>query len=253
MPDTQTPDPSAPAPPSAPNPAGPPEGRAGLAGLRKMSTTAGVGTGDYAAVSPTAVVALVVALLGGVAFLATPLVAIPVIGVACGVLALWQIARSNGTQTGRPLAALAIVVGLGVVAGVVGGRWAFHARAAPEQRAILATLGEFDRKLAARDYAGAYQLFTPTFRKRVKEEQFVRTFVQFEGLPEVGGIAGVGWNERIEFGEFAQGRFAEAAVGGIFKYRNKPDNDTRQQVNFAFTDGSWRISDIPTLFPTRQQ
>ncbi len=76
---------------------------------------------EYAAVCPLAVVALIVAALGGAAFLAPTLVAVPLAATVMGLAAVRKIQKSQGVLTGRKLALAAIVVGIVMVA--AGGGW----------------------------------------------------------------------------------------------------------------------------------
>src|SRR5438105_4379840 len=87
-----------------------------IAHLHKMSTTAGLGSGDYVAVNPVAVFAALVGLASTLALADNVLLFIPLVGVVLAVLALWQIAHSNGTQTGRGIAWLGMILSLAMVA-----------------------------------------------------------------------------------------------------------------------------------------
>src|SRR4051812_9800902 len=114
MPDLQTPpsENSTPLPPGAdaPDP---------LAHLHKMSTTAGLGTTEYVAINGPSVVAVILGLASALAIVDTILLIVPIAGVICSIVALMQIQKSAGTQTGRGLAALGLLLSLGFV-GYVG-------------------------------------------------------------------------------------------------------------------------------------
>ncbi|QOV88664.1 hypothetical protein [Humisphaera borealis] len=213
-----------------------------------MSTTAGLGSGDYAAVNTLAVVAFVGSLLGCLALLADLLVVIPVAAVVCAVIALRQIAASNGTQAGRWAGILAIVIGVGVVGILVGSRIYVSVQNKPDQQQVLSIISEFDKRIGGRDYAGAYQLTTPQFRSRVSEQSFVQKMLQFEANADTGGVAGVTWNGTpIEYQDDPQSSLKTAWVGTVFRYRTTlPPN--RIPVSFARQDGKWGINDIPALF-----
>ncbi|HUU91081.1 MAG TPA: hypothetical protein VM238_07710 [Phycisphaerae bacterium] len=71
---------------------------------------------EYAAVYPLAVVALIVAALGGAAFLAPPLVVVPVAATVMGLAAVRKIRKSQGVLAGRKLALAAVVVGIVIAA-----------------------------------------------------------------------------------------------------------------------------------------
>src|SRR3954471_19886402 len=91
-----------------------------LAGLHKMSTTAGVTNLDYVAVNQTAIAAVLLGLLSAVSFFGHLLLVIPIVGVIFAVVALRQIGNSNGTQTGRGLALLALLLCLGLGGTAIG-------------------------------------------------------------------------------------------------------------------------------------
>jgi len=71
---------------------------------------------EYAAVYPLAAVALIVAALGGAAFLAPPLVAVPVVAIVMGLAALRKIRKSQGVLAGRKLALAGLVFGIATAA-----------------------------------------------------------------------------------------------------------------------------------------
>src|SRR5207248_1399492 len=104
MPDVKIETPSAPQPnATSGNP---------LASLYKMSTTAGVGTQEYVAINGTSIAALILGVGSVVVVLSNILLVVPLAGVICALVAMRQIANSNGTQTGRGFAA----IGLGLAA-----------------------------------------------------------------------------------------------------------------------------------------
>src|SRR2546423_3462881 len=75
-----------------------------LARLHKMSTTAGLGTTEYVAINPMAVATIFLGAASALALMDVTLLAVPVVTIVVGIVALRQIARSGGTQTGRGLA-----------------------------------------------------------------------------------------------------------------------------------------------------
>src|SRR5213596_2432440 len=81
-----------------------------LAHLHKMSTTAGLGSGDYVAVNGAAVFALLLGLASALALLDELLLVIPLTGIIIAMVARRQIRQSNGTQTGRGLVALGVLL-----------------------------------------------------------------------------------------------------------------------------------------------
>ena len=90
-----------------------------LARLHKMSTTAGLGVGEYVAINPMSVAALVVGLASAMAMLDPILLAIPVVALVLGLIAFRQIKKGGGTQKGYVLVALGVVASI-AFAGIVG-------------------------------------------------------------------------------------------------------------------------------------
>ena len=249
-----------PNPPSATDPTSTPGGtaladppaagpRSGIDRLTKMSTTAGLGSGDYAAVNTLAVAALAAAVVGALAaLLSGVLIVIPVVALVVAAVALRQIRDSNGTQAGRRLALLAVLVSVGVL-GYVIGAWALNeVRTRPDRQQILAVVAEFDKAMAAKDHGAAYQLTTPAFRRRVAEPVWRETFATFEAVPEFGGVAGAAWNGvPIIFEQDPESQLRQAAINVLFKYR-KGGEPTRVTMGFTHADGKWLINDMPMLF-----
>src|SRR5580704_164893 len=75
-----------------------------LVNLPKMSATAGVGVQEYVAVSVSAVFSLLLGFASLLAIMENALIVIPILALALSIVALRQINRSNGTQTGRGVA-----------------------------------------------------------------------------------------------------------------------------------------------------
>src|SRR3954451_9896103 len=101
MSQTQT-DPSQ-TPPTSSAPGAAPVDDDPLAHLHKMSTTAGLGSGDYVAVNGTAVFALLVGVASALALMSEVLLILPLVAFVAGFMAWGQIRHSNGTQTGKGL------------------------------------------------------------------------------------------------------------------------------------------------------
>src|SRR5438552_694692 len=81
-----------------------------LAQLHKMSTTAGVTNAGYVAVNYTAIVAVLLGLASALAFFGWLLLVVPVVGIIFALVAIRQINDSSGTQTGRGLAYIGLLL-----------------------------------------------------------------------------------------------------------------------------------------------
>ncbi len=75
-----------------------------------MSTTAGLGSQDYVAVNVTSVVAVLFGLASLLAIASPVLLVFPIVGVVLEPDRLRQVRNSNGTQTGKGLAILGLVL-----------------------------------------------------------------------------------------------------------------------------------------------
>src|SRR5439155_24799091 len=93
-------------PPPSPPPVDDP-----LSHLHKMSTTAGLGSGEYVAINGTAIFALILGIVSALTlFEELVLLVVPLVGVVAAIVALRQISRSGGTQTGKGLATAGLVL-----------------------------------------------------------------------------------------------------------------------------------------------
>src|SRR5438105_4652126 len=127
----------------------PPAGDDPLAHLHKMSTTAGLGTTEYVAVNGTSIVALILGVASALSLFANELLVIPLVAIVLSVVAFFQIKNSNGTQTGKSLAALGLVCALGFTA-LVGGRLLFQIIGnRSDEQAVDQLLSQLDQTLRA--------------------------------------------------------------------------------------------------------
>ena len=79
-----------------------------------MSTTAGLGSGDYVAINGAAIASILIGVGSAIVlFDSKMLLVVPLAGIVCAILAWVQISQSNGTQTGRAVAAIGMLLSLG--------------------------------------------------------------------------------------------------------------------------------------------
>ena len=135
-----------------------------LAKLHKMSTTAGIASADYVAISNLAVGSAVLGALTAFSWMTPYLGFIGLAGIIFGVLSLRKIANSNGTQTGKGIAVLGIVLSI-LLAGVGLGREYLRDRALQADKdAIDAQIGQLGKALVAGDAKAVYDMFDPVWR-----------------------------------------------------------------------------------------
>ena len=179
------------------------------------------------------------------------LLVIPAVAIVLAIVAFVQIRNSNGTQTGRGLAALGLVLALGFI-GLVGGRSlsdAFKNR--EDEKAIDSLIIKLDELLVAHKYDEAYQMFDDKFTERFKQPDFVGIWKHIvEGSKDYKGMTGMHPNNRMEFEVNADTGQKRGIEMTIMEFG---PNSTR--IPFVFVqepDGTWKITDIPDLFKQQQ-
>lgn len=247
MPDVQTPSGTEPRPASG-DAAG---GSDPLAHLYHMSTTAGVGSQDYVAINPTSIAALLLGLASAVVVLGNILLLVPLIGVICATVALAQISRSNQTQTGRGLAVGGLL--LCILFGV--GRLSFEAyqrlHAAGDEKQIAQLMQKLGDELHAANYEQAYALFDERFHSRVTLSAFTDEFQRFEKVG-IGRVVSIEWNRQgMEFEQTPDSGAAYAGAMALYRFAGGGE-PTRLIMQFDKSQGVWKITSIPNLFPVRK-
>ena len=121
---------------------------------------------EYAAISTSAVLGLILSLAGAAAMLVVPLIALPVLGLILGIVAARKIRRSQGVIAGRPIAIAAIAIGAILTVAAA----ALHTSAWLHEREVLTGLetrayAVVDDCLAER-YQKVYEMMPEEFRKR---------------------------------------------------------------------------------------
>ena len=221
--------------------------------LHKMSTTAGVGAGDYVAISGTAIasvlfgVASVTVLFGG-----WFLLAIPLAGVALAIVAWVQVSRSAGTLTGRGLAAIGLLLSLGL-GGYQGGRTATDYRnGRTSRRQIVQLVHDFGQDLATERYANAYSKFDADFRNQVPMATFEGLWRSVHKHQLLGTLTGVEWNGLLQFTTDVTHDQPTASGMVLVEFNHSPES-ARTDMFFRQIDGRWFIDRMPQFFAPNQQ
>ena len=181
----------------------------GLAGLHKMSTTAGVGLQEYRALSPPAVAAVVLGVASWLALLHPLLLLVPLAAVVLGGLALAGVVRSGGTQGGALLAVVGLVLGAGFLAYAGLGDLSLRRDDARQRDDIAALARSFGEDLVKGDYRAAYDLTSEGFRGEWPFDVFRASLSQ---LPLVGDGNG---NARY-------GAYVSARTNGLARLSRDP-------------------------------
>src|SRR4051794_24296591 len=166
-----------------------------LTQLHKMSTTAGVTNLDYVAVNQTAIVAAILGLLSATALLGWILLVIPLVGIAFAIVAIRQVNDSGGTQTGKGLAVLGLLLAVAFGGGLVVRESMALAAVRGDENRIAQTISELGRHVHAGDYRSAYALFTDDFQDRVKPEQFEAVWKSAQRPAALGTLHEARWND----------------------------------------------------------
>lgn len=221
-----------------------------LAQLHKMSRTAGVGTQDYVAINPLAVTALVLGIASGIVVFGRLFFVVPLTAIVFGLVALHQIRNSNGTQSGRIIAALGMVLAIGLM----GYQLTLEAASAVQGRddrqqlsALVETLGAH---VVAGEYDQAYALFSERFRQRVNRERFDALWDLLRNHEVVGSLQSMQSTGLFAFETDRETQTRYAVGMSILRFSKTED---RQQLSFRRDPRQgWQIDDIPSYFPPQR-
>lgn len=254
---TQPPRQQAPAPtaPVAPPPPAGTKGTAGasaddpLARLHKMSTTAGLGSGEYVAVNGTAVFALLLGLASALVLLEDLLLIIPLVGLVAGVVAMRQIGQSNGTQTGKGLVALALVLCLAFGGWVIFRKTTEGMRTRADRQAIASLVTQLGEHLVAGNNDAAYGMFTGNFQGRLNRQVFEERASLIRENPTLGKLKGTATNGLVDFqvDETTGARYATAVVEFRVE-KSRPDMQVTEETTLRKEGDRWLIESMPTVF-----
>jgi hypothetical protein len=241
--------------PKRQQPASPDAGGAGddpLAHLHHMSTTAGLGSGEYVAINPTAVFSLIVGLASALClFEETILLFIPLIGVISAIAALRQIARSSGTQTGRALAVVGLVLSIGFGGWVIYRKATEQSRQSADRNAIHQVIRQYGELIRDGKFDQAYGLFSPRFTNRVPLQTFTDRMKFVQETPSYGKLKNADWNKLVEFENNTADGSVMAVASILLNFEKAPD--IRQNAYFRKDAGEWRIEDLPDMFPMEKK
>ena len=233
-------------PPPRPDPsAGEPDP---LSRLHKMSTTAGLGSGDYVAVNGTAVAALLLGLASMLVLLEEFLLFIPVAAIVVSIIAWRQIRDSNGTQTGQGLIAVALVFALSFGGFVVTRETTRGLRTRDDRAAIARLFTDIGDRTKAGDYDGLYAMFSDRFHERFTRADLEQRLAAIRQSEQYGMLKNTTWNGLAEIDtDPATGtRYAMAKLDFNVEKAERPI-----PVNVSLrktAEGVWVIDGMPEIF-----
>jgi hypothetical protein len=222
-----------------------------LSKLHKMSTTAGVASQQYVAVNSAAVAAALLGVASALTIFSPLLLVIPLAGMIVAVAAWRQIGNSNGTETGKGVAALGLALSL-LIGGAVLGKELLdnaHSRADAHQMAFICT--QLNDAIKADRYDAAYNLFDINFRSRVSPQQFEAKLRVLQSPRNNGRIHSIIWNgvppayEKIEGGN--------GMLGVIYTAIKFDAGEGRFTFVFRKVSEGWQLMNIMELFPMQSK
>jgi hypothetical protein len=229
-----------------------PEGEDPLAHLFRMSTTSVAGQ-EYVAINPTSIVALLLGVASVLALVADLMLIIPLAGVICAIIAIVQIRRSSGTQTGRLFAMIGLAFAL-LIGGARGVQEvAATVRDRQESQKIAAIIERFGRGVHAARYDEIYDdMTTQAFRERIDRKGFILALQQVQSQPGYGPIESIEWNQqKMPFQEVGTSGNRVASAMGFMKFR-KSDLVGRPIFTFSNREGTWKI-DSSSMFVEKKR
>lgn len=216
--------------------------------LHKMSTTAGLGTQEYVAINVTAVVAALFGVASVLAMINNILLVIPLVGAVLAIVALTQIHNSNGTQTGKGLALIGLLLCGGLTLVLISAKVIEGIHRAQDQRSIAAVCEQFGSLVAQRKYDDAYNLFDADFQDRFKLDQFKNRLASIQEAKLAPPIDQITWNGLIQF-QTDEGGSDTAETVMKLHYKGLT-GEQREGARFRKSDsGPWQIDNIPEMFP----
>jgi hypothetical protein len=210
-----------------------------LANLYRMSRTAGLGTQEYVAINTMAVAAVLLGLASALAIVTPMLLIIPLAGIICAAVALWQISDSNGTQSGRGLAWTGIALSV-ILAGIALSREALTKwRMRNEERAVMRTVEEFGSVLSRGDFDAAYAMLGERIRERLPAEEFKANLAYRFGHRNHGKVLTMQSNGRVAWESDEERINRYATTLAIIKLEHGMED--RQQMGFHKVQDQWKI------------
>ena len=249
--------------------------------LHKMSTTAGLGSGDYVAISGPAIACMLLGVASAlVLFDASIFLILPALGLFCGVWGWISIAQSNGTQTGREIAVLGMLLSLGFGGYFTLNRTLSSMKTHANESQIVNLLHDLGSDLkeagsqqaqadhpkakqsdeerldhlqkAEQAYHAAYELFDSDFHSKFPEPQFAGAWTHVNSNPYWGFISRIDWNKVLSF-DVNPVDGSQQATGMILFYITKSNEPLRLSMGFRNDHGKWLVDQLPDFFAVQEK
>jgi hypothetical protein len=217
-----------------------------LSKLHSMSTTAGLTNRDYVAVNLVSIFALLFGLASALAFFSWTLLAIPIAGVVLAIVAIRQVNNSSGTQTGKGIAILGLVLCL-----LLGGTEAFIELRGwwierSDETQVSNTLAQAGKLIHDGKYDEAYALFDSDFHSYVRPDEFAGLWTSMQ--KQLGPLETLEGNGLVAFD--SERGIPRAVTKGKIKFAKTQDE--RFDIALHLVKGKWLISEF-ALFPKKDE
>ena len=221
-----------------------------LAHLARMSGTgSSFGPNDYVAISPIAIVALMLG-FASMSIVLSLFLFIPMLGIFFGLLAIHRVRNSGGTQSGIGFAIGGIILSMLVGGGVTAKQVLAAIRDKRDSGQCAQVLSKFGEEIRSQHFDAIYNtMTTEVFRGMVTPKRFNATLASVRVNPYYGELQNVRWaGNAIDFEPVAgtEARFAYAMM--MLKF-DKGSEPAREMVKLTDREGGWKIEVLPQLFP----
>lgn len=218
-----------------------------LAKLHKMSTTAGLGSGDYVAVNVTAVVTFLFGVASMLARMSNALLVIPLVGVICGIIAFRQITRSNGTQTGKGVALAGLLLSLGIGGWVIASQATDYVSTRADEQQIAQIIDKLGQDIKDKNYDAGYKLFGASFPSRVTPQRFGERLAMYhsdQAKALFGDYKSLKWNGHTEFQKDERTGELTATTVALGYFEKSGNDPLRINMFLRKTGGNWVIENV---------
>jgi len=163
---------------------------------------------------------------------------------------LVQIRHSNGTQGGKGLAILGILLSLALAGSVAAANIVDWSRQHEDEAKVNQVLDQLGKYVAAGEYDKAYQFFSPDFQGILKPDVFKVQLQQYQQY--FGKIEGMSSNDRFLFLPTTEG-IPTAQTQAMVRFQKPTTNTTQptgslepRRVPTALfkINGQWRIGNM---------
>ena len=215
-----------------------------------MSTTAGVASQRYVAYNTASIIGALLGLASGLMFLSPLLIAIPIVGLIVSIVGWHQIRDSSGTETGKWLAALGILLSLGIGGANVGILIHQYRDVHRDIDQMSAILDQLSGDVRASNYEQAYQLFDDKFKNQNSAQTLQSQWTKFQH-PQFGygPLESLKWNGVDPAYESVHG--GEERIGFISALAKFQKSELRFTFQFRNGGDGWHLENIQEMFSVK--